>query len=83
MGFSARMQAPITRVWMDTAGVLYVDDVDLFLMHEHSRSGLDIFYKSQDALTSWGRLLIETGGALKLDKYFYYMVDYEWLTDGS
>ena len=78
MGFSARMQAPITRVWLDTAGVLYVDD-----MHEHSRSGLDIFYESQDALTSWGILLIETAGALKPEKSVYYMVDYEWLADGS
>ena len=68
---------------MDTDGVLYVDDVDLFLMHEHSRSGLNIFYKSQDALTSWGRLLIETGGALKPEKCFYCMVDYEWLADDS
>ena len=83
MRFSTRMQAPITQVWLDTAGVLYVDDVDIFLMHEHLRSGLDIFYKSQDALTSWGRLLIETGGTLKLEKCFYYMVDYEWLADGS
>ena len=64
------MQAPITQVWLDTAGVLYVDDVDLFLMHEHSWSGLDIFYESQDALTSWGRLLIETGRALKPREVF-------------
>ena len=83
MGFSARMQAPITRVWLDTARVLYVDDVDLFLMYKHSRSGLDIFYKLQYALTSWGRLLIKTGRALKPEKCFYYMVDYEWLADGS
>ena len=83
MGFSTRMQAPITRVWLDTAGVLCVDDVDLFLMHEHSWSGLDIFYKLQDSLTSWGRLLIETGGTLKLEKCFFYMVDYEWHADSS
>ena len=83
MGFSARMQAPITRVWLDTAGVLYVDDVDLFLMHEHLRSGLNIFYELQDALTSWDRLLIETGRALKPKKCFNYMVDYAWLADGS
>ena len=83
MGFSARIQAPITQVWLDVAGVLYVYDIDLFLMHECLRSGLDIFHKSQDALTSWGRLLIETGGALKPEKWFYYMVDYEWLADGS
>ena len=63
--------------------MLYVDDVNLFLVHECLRSGLDIFYKLQDALTSWERLLIETGGTLKPEKCFYYMVDYEWLADGS
>ena len=83
MGFSVRMQAPIIRVWLDTAGVLYVDDVDLFPMYECLQSGLEIFYKLQDALTSWGRLLIKMGGALKPEKCFYYIVDYEWLADGS
>ena len=83
MGFGARMQAPITRVWLDTAGVIFVDDTGLFIMHECERSGLDIFYESQDALTSWGKLLIATGGTLKPEKCFYYMVDYEWLADGS
>ena len=65
------------------ADVLYVDDADFLLMHECSRSRLDIFYELQDALTSWGRLLIETGGALKPEKFFYYMVDSEWLADDS
>ena len=83
MGFGASMQAPITRVWLDTAGVIFVDDTDLFIMHECSRSGLDIFYEAQDSLTCWGKLLIATGGTLKPEKCFYYMVDYEWLEDGS
>ncbi len=44
---------------------------------------VDIFYESQDVLTSWGKLLIATGGTIKPKKCFYYIVDYEWLDDGS
>ena len=41
------------------------------------------FYKLQSALTSWEELFKETGGALKPETCFYYMVDYEWLADSS
>ena len=64
-------------------GVLFVDDTDLFIMNECSRSSVDIWYESQNALTTWGKLLIATSGTPKPEKCFYYVVDYEWLDDGS
>ena len=33
--------------------------------------------------TTWGKLLVSTGGALKPSKSFYYLVDYEWKDDGT
>ena len=32
LGFGSRVESPITRVWLDIMGVLYVDDTDLFIM---------------------------------------------------
>jgi len=64
-------------------GVLYVDDTDLYIMDECIKSEYDLWYETQDATTSWGKLLLATGGALKPEKCFYYLVDYEWQDDGT
>ena len=32
LGFGATMTSPITRVFLDIAGVLFVDDTDLYIM---------------------------------------------------
>ena len=37
----------------------------------------------QASVTSWGGKLITTGGALKPSKCFYYLIDFDWLPDGS
>ena len=37
----------------------------------------------QASVSSWGEKLIATGGALKPSKCFYYLIDFEWLPDGS
>ena len=76
LGFSSRVESPITRVWLDIMGVLYVDDTDLFTMTECVRSRHDVWEEAQGALPAWGKLLIVTGGLLKPEKCFYYMVDY-------
>ena len=34
-------------------------------------------------MTVWGKLLIATGGLLKPEKCFYYMVNYDWHADGT
>ena len=77
MGYGSRTQAPITRAWLDVMGVLFVDDTDLYIMDECIKSGYDLWYKTQEATTAWGKLLIATGGALKPEKCFYYVVDYK------
>ena len=83
MGFGAKMESPVTRAQLDVAGVLYVDDTDLYIMDECLKSPVDLWQETQSATTSWGKLLLATGGALKPAKCFYYMVDYEWHDDGT
>jgi hypothetical protein len=69
---------------LDIMGVLYVDyDTDLFILNDFAKSQLDVHAESQSALSAWGKLLISTGGVLKPEKCFYYMVDYDWQADGS
>jgi len=83
LGFGSRVQSPLTRVWLDIMGVLYVDDTDLYIMAECVKSRLAVWEEAQGALTAWGKLLIATGGLLKPEKCFYYMVDYDWQVDGT
>ena len=83
LGFVSDMQSPITEVWLDIMGVLYVDDTDLYIMHEWTKSGYDIWEEAEQAVNAWGNLLIATGGMLKPEKCFFYMVDYDWNADGS
>ena len=83
LGYGSRMTSPITRVWLDVKGVLFVGDTDLYVMDECIKSKYDLWHETQDATTSWGKLLLATGGALKPEKCFYYLVDYEWQDDGT
>ena len=73
----------MTHVFLDIIGVLYIDDKDLMVMQECISSPYDLWYECQCATTAWGKRLLATRGVLKPEKYFYYMVDYEWLDDGS
>ena len=59
-------------------GVLFVDDTDLYIMDAFIQSDYNLWYETQSATMSWGELLLATGGALKPEKCFYYLVDYEW-----
>ena len=82
LGFGAKMESLITRAMLDIMGVLYVGDTDLFILNDFASSELNVHEESQSALTAWGMLLISTNGALKPEKYFYYMVDDKWDNEG-
>ena len=78
LGFGARMVRPINQAIIDIMGVLYVDDTDLYIMDDDMADIEEVWNVSQEALTTWGSLLISTGGLLKPEKCFYYLVDYVW-----
>ena len=62
---------------MDTMGVLFVDNVDLFIMKSCIDSELNLHEECQDSLNTWGCSLIGSGGMLKPEKCHYYMWDFE------
>ena len=76
-GFGATMKSQITRVFLVIAGVLFVDDTNLYIMDACLKSPYDLWHNTQSASTSWGKLHLATGGALKPVKCFYYTVDYD------
>ena len=77
-----QFRTPITHRKVDTAGVLYVDDVDLGTMN-HKWSSEETWKEVQSATTDWSCVLNSSGGTLKGEKCFGYLVDYTWNLDGS
>lgn len=83
-GHGATFVCPITKTQKDLSCILYVDDNDLLHMCEEETDTIHTAHEAiQDSITSWGELLIATGGALKPPKCFFYLVGYEWDADGN
>ena len=81
-GHGAHFITPISRKEHSTAGVLYVDDVDLFSMISALVTE-ELWEEVVRSTASWTELLTIPGGSGKADKCFGYFVDYEWRDDGS
>jgi len=83
-GHGAHFTCPITKLKSHIAGIIYVDNTDLvhFRMDEDQGKD-DAFFNLQEAITNWGKLLLATGGALKLIKCFFRLISFAWKEDGS
>lgn len=83
-GFGANMIDPITLAVTLTIGCLYVDDTDIYVFDDTLTSAHSVWRKAQAAVDLWARLLMATGGAIKAEKSFWYLLDYaqkdgEWI----
>ena len=75
---------PITQYRHDAAGILYVDDTDLIHLNlEEEESVEEAHAAMQLAINSWSDLLIASGGALKPEKCFYYLLSFGWDRNGK
>ncbi len=53
-----------------------MDDLDLFTWKEDITEPFELMLQAQQEITRWSLLLNATGGALKPEKYFWYLLDY-------
>jgi hypothetical protein len=60
------------------AAVLYVDDLDLFHMAEGTPTDNKFLEIAQSATDDWAGLVHATGGSLKPQKCFWYMLGWIW-----
>ena len=77
MDYGAAMMDPVTRRLIYSIGCLFVDDTDLYIWKDDLKTGREVWEQTQEEVTLWGNLLIATGGAVKVDKSFWYLLDYE------
>jgi len=67
---------PITQESIHSMGKLFVDDTDLYMWKDGLLDTGELWLQTQLELTKWSTLLNATGGALKPEKCFWYMLDY-------
>ena len=77
LNLGSMIQDPITAEIIHTMGALFVDDTDLYTWRDGLLDPGEVWAQAQVELDNWSSLLNATGGALKADKCFWYLIDYE------
>ena len=53
-----------------------MDDTYIYCWEESLKMGEELFKELQEETHAWGNLLITTGGCLKRENCFWYLLDY-------
>ena len=69
------MVSSISKQLFTLIGFAYVDDCDLFQV---GCDPLEVLTSMQSLINSWGSLMEVTGGVIRTDKSWWYLVDYVW-----
>eukprot|EP00804_Cyclotella_cryptica_P019501 CCRYP_006665-RB/>CCRYP_006665-RB protein AED:0.69 eAED:-0.40 QI:0/-1/0/1/-1/1/1/0/366 len=83
-GHGATFLCPISKLHHKLAGILYVDDTDIVHLNMNKVECMTETHAAlQSSLDSWSELLIATGGSLKPEKCFYYLMGFVWDRQGK
>lgn len=74
-GFSVEFCGAISKSIFKIVGYSYVDDCDLF---QSGEDPLEVLESMQALIKSWGSLVEVTGGTLRPDKSWWYLIEYVW-----
>jgi hypothetical protein len=75
LNLGALNQDPITAEVIHSMGTLFVDDTDLYTWREDILDPGELWCQAQVDLECWSCLLNATGGVLKPEKCFWYLLD--------
>ena len=62
---------------------MYVDDTDMFMTGKSHETPASLQDKTQKLVTKWCNMLQITGGALRLEKCWWYLITFQWYHDGN
>ena len=83
-GHGTVIKCPISNTDGHLAAILFVDDCDLLHLRMDKKETVQEAHQAmQDSMTNWGKLLIATGGSLKPEKCFAYIISFEWDKNGK
>jgi hypothetical protein len=70
------MHDPISDILIHSMGALFVDNTDMYTWQEHILDPGELWAQTQIEIKQWSCLLNATGGALKPEKCWWYLLDY-------
>jgi hypothetical protein len=76
LGLGTEIHDLITDDIIHTMGVMYVDNLDLYTWKDSITDPAKLMIEAQREVTWWSLILNATGGALKPEKCFWYLLDY-------
>lgn len=83
-GHTSSFQCSISGLTKNLSCIIYMDNTDLIHLCEQESDTIHHTHTTiQAGVSSWGNLLIATGGTLKPLKCSYYLVGHDWDTNGK
>ena len=76
LGLGTDLHDPITDERIHSMGAMYVVDLDMYTWKDTITDPFELMLQAQQEVTQWSLLLNATGGALKPEKCFWYVLDY-------
>jgi hypothetical protein len=76
LNLGAIIHDPISDALIHSMGALFVDDTDMYTWRRHILDPGDLWEQTQIEIEQWSHLLNATGGALKPEKCWWYLLDY-------
>ena len=77
-GHTTTITTAMTLVQMTLVSFMFVDDKELITMAVQGDSHQTLIRTAQHKLTNWQKGLEVTGGALKREKCYWYLVTFKW-----
>jgi hypothetical protein len=82
LSLGAIINDPISDMIIHSMGALFFDDTDMYMWREHITDPTELRIQTQIKIAQWSNLLNATGGMLKPEKCFGYLLNYT-CTDGE
>ena len=81
-GHVSKIRSPMSGIVLTLVGFLFIDDTDLVIMREKNEEETEEYSRLQQSINFWNGNLRVSGGALKLEKCYWYFVRFLW-SDGK
>ena len=76
LGLGTDIHDPVTDDTIHSMGAMFVDDLNLYTWKDDITTPAALMTQAQQEVSQWSLLLNATGGALKPEKCFWYLLDY-------
>ena len=77
-GHTSCFQSAYSGICLTLIGFLFVDDTDLVILGKYDETPAEVHNRLQRAVDFWNGILRVTGGSLRPDKCYWYLISFTW-----